>query len=143
MTGDAERMATRVALVLTLLVALLGACQPGGEPASTPPAGGPPAEMPRSGANQVVVTLREYEVDMPASIPAGITAFEVANAGSVPHSFRLQGEGTDVSLASDLEPGETAVLEVALEPGSYVVTCPIANHAELGMRVELTVEPRR
>jgi len=143
MTRDSVRIVARAVLVLSVLVALLGACQPRGEPASTPPASSPPADMPPSGANHVLVTLREYEIEMPASMPAGITAFEVANDGRMAHSFRIQGVGTDVSLAGDLQPGDTAVLEVVLEAGSYIVTCPIANHAELGMRLEVEVQPRR
>lgn len=98
--------------------------------------------MPRTGAVQVLVTLTEYEIDIADTVLAGQIAFEVTNAGSILHNFRVQGEGTDVSFPNDLQPGETAVLEVALEPGAYVVTCPIANHAALGMRKEVTVEPR-
>lgn len=144
MIGRNGTIAVRLLVVLAVLAALLGACQPqdnvgpSGEPTSTPP-GGPPAGMPRSGANVVPVTLTEYEIDMDASISGGATAFEVTNEGATFHNFRVQGEATDVSLPSDLAPGETVVLEVVLEPGDYVVTCPIANHADLGMRRDLTV----
>ena len=148
MTRQTGTIATRLLMALAILAALLGACQPQGgaapegELTSTPPPGSPPAEMPRAGANQVIVTLTEYDIGIPESIPAGVAAFEATNEGSIPHNLRVQGEGTDVSFPNDLQPGETAVLEVALEPGDYVVTCPIANHAQLGMRVEITVVPR-
>lgn len=133
-------------LVVLALPALLAACAPQGEAeptidATTPPPEGPPAGMPGTGVTTVMVSMVEYEIliAMEESIPAGPTAFEVTNDGTMAHNFRVQGEGTDVSLASDLQPGETAVLEIALEPGVYEVTCPILNHAQLGMRTEITV----
>jgi glucose/arabinose dehydrogenase/plastocyanin len=91
------------------------------------------------GANFIDVELEEYVIRMPEEIPAGETVFMVRNVGSELHNLRIEGQGIDVSLPTDLEPGESGRLEVDLEPGTYEVTCPVLNHAALGMRLELTV----
>ncbi len=150
MARRTNRAIVRLLLALIVLLGLVVACQPAGdaEPVGdlteTPPPGGPPASMPRAGATLVNVSLVDYEIQFQEGEPilAGPIAFQVTNDGNTTHSFRIQGEGTDVSLPNDLQPGETAVLEVPLEAGTYVVTCPISNHADLGMRMEIAVESR-
>jgi len=91
------------------------------------------------GANFVDVELDEWVILMPETIPAGETVFMISNVGVDVHNVRIQGQGIDVSLPTDLQPGASARLEVALEQGTYQVTCPVLNHAALGMRLELTV----
>lgn len=91
------------------------------------------------GANFVDVELDDFEIRMPESIPAGETVFMIENVGSVEHSFRIEGRGIEEELDEDLDPGESARLEVDLAPGTYEVTCPEENHDDLGMRLELTV----
>jgi glucose/arabinose dehydrogenase len=91
------------------------------------------------GANLVDVELDEWVIVMPETIPAGETVFVISNAGVFVHNFRIQGEGIDETLPDDLQPGDSARLEVSLEPGTYRVTCPVLNHAALGMRLELEV----
>lgn len=120
------------ALVLSATLALV-ACGPTeddeGATEGTPPAGGTAVE----------VVLTEYQIDMPASIPAGMITFDVANSGEMTHSFEVEGNGVEESLEDDLEPNQTASLEVELEPGTYTVYCPIGDHADQGMELELTV----
>jgi uncharacterized cupredoxin-like copper-binding protein len=88
----------------------------------------------------VEVELTEYDIDMPESIPAGPTTFEVTNAGEIEHNLQITGEGIDEVFAENLAPGETETMEVDLQPGAYDVICPIPGHAEQGMQLELTVE---
>jgi uncharacterized cupredoxin-like copper-binding protein len=91
----------------------------------------------------VQVTLSEYSIGMPATLPAGITRFEIRNAGQLPHNFEIEGEGIERELEQDLAPGESGVLEVELQPGTYRVYCPVGNHdQEHGMTMQLTVNPR-
>jgi uncharacterized cupredoxin-like copper-binding protein len=90
-------------------------------------------------ANTVQVALSEYVIDMPTSVPAGQTVFEVTNAGTEEHSFEIHGQGVDAELVRDLQPGETLTLEVTLEPGVYEIFCPVSDHASEGMRLDLTV----
>lgn len=104
-----------------------------GSAAATPVARVEPAET-------VETSLVEWSVDLPAEMEAGRTAFEVSNDGTVRHRFAIEGEGIDAVLEANLQPGETDTLEVDLEPGTYVVSCPIANHRGRGMETEIVVE---
>lgn len=102
-------------------------------PAATPIAQVEPAET-------VETSLVEWSVDLPAEMEAGRTAFEVSNDGTVRHRFAIEGEGIDAVLEANLQPGEPDTLEVDLEPGTYVVSCPIGNHRGRGMETEIVVE---
>lgn len=89
--------------------------------------------------NTVQVGLSEFTIDMPDSIPAGMTTFEVSNNGSFEHNFRIEGEGVDQAFDTNLQAGESGTMEVELQPGSYTVYCPVGNHREQGMELQLTV----
>jgi uncharacterized cupredoxin-like copper-binding protein len=93
-----------------------------------------------AGGEQVAVSLMEFAIDMPATVPAGPVTFAVTNNGTITHSFEVEGNGIEEELASPLSPGQTEELTVELVPGTYEIYCPIGNHADLGMRLQLTVE---
>jgi Cu-Zn family superoxide dismutase len=99
--------------------------------------GTPAAASPQAG--QVAVMLTEFEIQMPAEIPTGSTTFEVSNAGTIVHNFEIEGQGIEQVFEENLQPGETKTMTVDLPPGTYEVYCPVGNHAEQGMRLELTV----
>jgi plastocyanin len=88
----------------------------------------------------VEVSLREFAIDMPASLPAGPTIFTVTNVGTIEHSFEIEGKGIEQELEHHLKPGETMTLQVDLEPGTYEVYCPVDGHKEQGMERDVTVE---
>ena len=90
-------------------------------------------------SNTVLVSLTEFEIDMPDSIPAGPTTFEVTNNGTVEHNFEVEGQGVEEELETNLQPGETGTLEVDLQPGTYEIYCPVADHEGQGMSLTLTV----
>jgi uncharacterized cupredoxin-like copper-binding protein len=122
----------RSALAVVAMLAL-AACGPTeedeGATEGTPPATGTAVE----------VVLTDFAIDMPASIPAGTVTFDVANSGETTHNFEVEGNGVEESLPDDLAPNQTASLEVELEPGTYTVYCPIGNHREQGMELEVEV----
>lgn len=89
--------------------------------------------------NRVEVGLTEFEINMPDTLPPGPTMFEVTNNGSFVHNLAIEGQGIDELFETDLQPGESQTMEVDLQPGTYQVYCPVGNHAEQGMRLELTV----
>jgi uncharacterized cupredoxin-like copper-binding protein len=64
----------------------------------------------------------------------------VRNEGDTPHDFAISGDGVEEKTPM-LDPGETATLEVELEPGTYAYVCTVPGHAMLGMQGEFTVEP--
>jgi len=103
--------------------------------AATPAAAGSAA----AGA-PVEVSLREFAIDMPDSLPAGPTTFTVTNAGTIEHSFEIEGRGIEQELEHHLKPGETMTLQVDLEPGKYEVYCPVDGHKEQGMDRDVTVK---
>lgn len=89
--------------------------------------------------NTIEVGLREFSIDMPGSIPAGMTTFEVTNNGTFEHNFHLEGQGIDQVFDTNLQPGESRTMQVDLQPGAYDVYCPVGNHREQGMSLELVV----
>jgi plastocyanin len=103
------------------------------QPAVTPVEG----EAAESFAVEVILT--EWAIDMPTSVPAGTVIFTVTNTGTVSHNFEIEGNDIEQTFETDLAPGETRVLEVELQPGTYEVYCPVSGHAENGMERELTV----
>ena len=91
------------------------------------------------GGGEVAVSLTEFMIDMPTDLSAGPTSFEVTNDGAFPHGFEVEGQGVEAALEANLEPGQSATLEVDLGAGAYEIYCPVGTHADQGMRVELTV----
>jgi uncharacterized cupredoxin-like copper-binding protein len=96
---------------------------------------------PMAGAmgESVAVSLTEFAIDMPNELPAGPTTFEISNDGTVEHSFEIEGQGIEEELEPHLRPGASDTLTVDLAPGTYEVYCPVDEHADHGMRLELTV----
>ena len=90
-------------------------------------------------AGTVNVGLIEYQIDMPASVPAGTVTFNITNNGTMEHSFHIEGNGIDQELEPHLQPGESGTLTVDLAPGTYTVYCPVEDHRSRGMELQLTV----
>jgi uncharacterized cupredoxin-like copper-binding protein/quercetin dioxygenase-like cupin family protein len=97
--------------------------------------GGTPAAT----AGEVAVSLSEYTIEMPTELPAGLTTFTITNAGTMEHNFEVEGQGIEEELEANLAPGESGTLTLDLAPGTYEIYCPVADHADEGMRLELTV----
>jgi plastocyanin len=89
--------------------------------------------------NPVNVTLSEYKIEMPNTLAAGAITFKVTNAGSKKHNFKIEGNGMEKKLKSNLEHGESETMQVDLKPGTYKVSCPILGHGHKGMKLDLTV----
>ena len=88
----------------------------------------------------VDVRLTEYAIEMPLRLSAGPTVFKVTNDGGMYHRFEIEGKGIEKELESGVDAGETKMLELNLEPGSYEVYCPVRGHKKAGMflRVQVT-----
>jgi uncharacterized cupredoxin-like copper-binding protein len=110
---------------------------PAAEPAGTPAAETGEAAM--VAGEQVPVSLVEFAISMPETLPAGSVTFAVTNDGTTTHSFEIENESLEEELETPLEPGESAMMTVDLAPGTYEVYCPIGNHADQGMQIEVTV----
>lgn len=87
----------------------------------------------------IQVSLTEFEIGMPERLSAGETVFHVTNEGTVEHNFEVEGQGIERELQEDLRPGESDTLRVELEPGTYRIYCPVNDHEDRGMSMEVRV----
>ncbi len=76
----------------------------------------------------------EITLDQP-----GTYVFRAVNSGDVVHALEIEGEGIEEET-EEIAPGETAELEVNLDPGTYELYCPVGNHEERGMTGAVTVQ---
>jgi uncharacterized cupredoxin-like copper-binding protein len=95
---------------------------------------------PDADARRVDVRLAEHDISMPKSLSSGKTAFVVTNNGKGKHNFEISGQGLDKKFMMSLDPKDTKTLHVDLKPGTYKVFCPVGDHAEEGMKMDLTVK---
>lgn len=107
--------------------------------AATTPTPTPEPEPTEIPSTVIDVSLTEFAIDMPTSLATGRVTFDIANDGAVAHSFVIEGDGLDEALDGRLQSGETDALTVELEPGNYLVYCPVGNHADQGMEIEIVV----
>ena len=109
-------------------------------PVAPPQADLPANRIPGAAEPQQRVELTEYEIRMPATLRAGEVEFFIVNAGKENHSFVIEGEGLSMALPEPLTRGNNATIEIALDPGTYTVHCPVAGHAGKGMKRTITVQ---
>ncbi|HEU0115427.1 MAG TPA: cupredoxin domain-containing protein, partial [Thermomicrobiales bacterium] len=113
----------------------------GRQAAATPvPAAAATPAMAGSANAPVDVSLSEFKIDMPDTLPAGTTTFNVTNNGTIVHSFEFQGQGIEKRLPHTLNPGESATLTLDLKPGKYEAYCPVDGHKGMGMDRAVTVQ---
>jgi uncharacterized cupredoxin-like copper-binding protein len=115
-----------------------------------------------SGYHTVTVTLSDYHIAGPTSLPAGKYEFVLTNKGRAPHElvmFQTKDQANALPLrkngsvdeesdaltsaldsGSSLDPGETRILFADLTtPGHYVMVCNLPLHYHLGMSLDLDV----
>ncbi len=79
------------------------------------------------------IDLRDFEL-VPAdlTLTSGEITFILSNAGRFTHDFRVEGAGVDAK-SPRVGAGRTDEWSITLDPGEYVISCPISNHADRGM----------
>jgi uncharacterized cupredoxin-like copper-binding protein len=91
----------------------------------------------------VEVKLTQFTIEMLTTVPPGPVTFSVTNAGTMEHNFEVEGQGIEKKFDAALKPGETRSLQVDLPAGTYTVYCPVDDHQERGMQLELKVAQQR
>lgn|SRR5947209_9312338 len=87
----------------------------------------------------VQVRITDQGIEMPPSLPSGVTTFQVTNSGSGEHSFGVSGPAGDKRLDHALKPGESASLDMILDSGTYRVYSPVDQGQ--AMQIALNVRP--
>lgn len=79
------------------------------------------------------IELRDFEL-VPAdlTISSGEITFILSNVGRFTHDFRVEGEGVD-DKSPRVGAGRDGEWSITLDPGKYIISCPISNHADRGM----------
>ena len=85
------------------------------------------------------VQLIEYAIRMPQELTAGKQSFHITNNGKELHSFAVEGNNVQTRLPGEVSRGAESHLDVDLPPGTYTVYCPVANHRQRGMELQVTV----
>ena len=82
--------------------------------------GGDVSELsPAQPAPTTAVSLTEFQIEMPTSLPAGIHVFDVANNGNGEHNFTVEGQGIMTEFVTDLTSGQTQSMQIYLAAGTY------------------------
>jgi len=97
-------------------------------------------ETPDADARKVQVKVTDAGVQMPRNLPAGKTAFIVANTGKQKHNFEIEGEHLEKSFWFGIAPKDSKTMQVELKPGSYEAHCSVDEHAKKEARVKLVVK---
>lgn len=100
-------------------------------------------------AADVGASLYEWGIDVTSTrLQAGIVTVSMENTGEFPHTLIVTAaDGRVVAASALLQPGASAELPVAMEPGVYEFTCRIVvegadglvDHYERGMVSVVTV----
>jgi plastocyanin len=91
---------------------------------------------------RVQVVAREFRLGLSRqTIKAGWAVLELRNLGEDAHDLVLRRAGsTRVLVRWPLaQPGAVTDRDVKLRPGTYDLSCTVANHRALGMRATLVV----
>lgn len=85
-------------------------------------------------------TRNENNLDEPLTIPAGEIHFVLRNVGTLAHNFQVRlPDGTNLKKTRNVGPKKTGELVITLEPGHYLIACPISDHDQRGMLRTLVV----
>ncbi|MFE0515164.1 copper-binding protein [Streptomyces sp. NPDC058964] len=138
MAGRLNRRTAAAGACAVALAAVLSAC--GNTGSGSGGAQAPSNTAQNSAGTTVSVQLTEYKVDLsPKTFQPGEYTFVVKNVGHIGHSLEVEGQGSDVRLSHDVQPGQSGQLKITLKKGSYDVYCPIDGHKDLGMKTDITV----
>lgn len=125
------------ALAVAGMLAGIAACDAEPEQPAPPEDATPPAE---GEATVLTVVMVDYDLELPeAQLAPGTYTFVAEQQGEVTHALSIEGPGVSESTPWIAPGGGSEEFTVTLEPGTYQLWCPVANHRELGMETEIEV----
>lgn len=129
---------TRRALLSVLLgvVVLVAAVCTGASAAASP---APTAHAGGGGPHLVIVKMVDFRLLQPAFLPPGHYTFRAINEGRAPHALQISGPGVTNARTPVVQAGQAADLTVTLRRGVYDFWCPVANHRQMGMQLNVYV----
>ena len=93
-----------------------------------------------AGTATITAKLTEFKITLsPTPVAPGTYSFDAVDAGHTVHSLTISGPGVNNATTATLHPGQSARLSVTLQAGKYDVFCPVGDHKQLGMDLELTI----
>jgi len=126
-----------VAAVLALLSVACGSKTSGGTSTGS---GAAPGGSSNSSGTQVTASLTEFHIALSQqTFPAGKYTFVVSNDGHATHTLAINGPGLSNTQTASLSPGQKANLTVTLQTGKYDFSCPVGNHKQMGMDMNVSV----
>lgn len=111
--------------------------------------GGPPVPQASTTAeadaaqDTVEVILDEFWIGMPLVLPAGRTVLRLKSQGFEEHNLlfvRKQADSVVWETEGRLNPFESRIVTLDLEPGAYTAVCDFSGHEGRGMFLDFTVE---
>ena len=86
------------------------------------------------------VDERDFTIELSTTefVP-GTYTFVATNNGQTTHALQIEGQGLEEET-EDIAPGDSTSLTVTLEAGEYELYCPVGNHKDMGMELDIAVE---
>jgi uncharacterized cupredoxin-like copper-binding protein len=131
----------RLAVILAGTVLAIASC--GGDDDGSAVTTQSPATSAATGGTDAGTVINVDEKDFTIELSTmeftpGTYTFVTTNSGQTTHALEIEGQGLEEET-EDLAPGDTAELTVTLEAGEYELYCPVGNHKDLGMKLDITV----
>ena len=88
----------------------------------------------------IEVDEKDFTIELSTmELTPGTYTFVATNNGQTTNALEIEGQGVEEET-EDIAPGDTAELTVTLEAGEYELYCPVGNHKDMGMKLDITVE---
>lgn len=132
----------RLIIITTLTVLSVAGCgddDEGSEVSATDQATSAPTGGVTTGT-VIDVDERDFTIELStAEFAPGPYTFVATNNGQTTHALKIEGQGLE-DETKDIAPGDSASLTVTLEAGDYELYCPVGNHKDMGMELDIAVE---